>query len=139
VVDCGATSVVSAGTNTRVGTLLLDTRLVAGALGVEDTLWTAVGSGANVATETGARLVPIDFSAESIGAAWVRHTGDVRGRRGRLVRILVAVEERVAAVASRTAADGVVVDNFALCIGATGARARVSALLLDARLAQLAL
>lgn len=139
MVDCSAAGVVSAGSNTGVGTLLLDTRLVAWALGVEDTLRTAVGSGSYVAPETGTRLVPIDFSAESIGATWVRDTGDVRGRRWRLVGILVAVEEWVAAVAAWTAADGVVVDNFALGVGTAGARARVDTLLLDTCLAQLAL
>ena len=136
MVDCGTARIVTTGTCTGLRALLLYAGLVARALGVEDTLGPTVGSGPNVTRLTGAGLVAVHFSADGVGSTRVGHTGDMRGWGWRLDGILVAVEERVTAVALWTAADGVMINHLALCIGPTCPRAGVSTLLLDAGLAE---
>ena len=136
MVDCGTAHIVTTGTCTGLRALLLNTGLVARALGVENTLGPTVGSSPDVARLTGAGLVAIHFSAYGIGSTRVGHTGDMRSWGWRLDGILVAVEERITAVAPWTATYGVVVDHLALCIGPTCPRAGVGTLLLDAGLAE---
>lgn len=118
---------------------MLDASLVAWTLCIEHTLRSAVGSSAYEAGETGASFMAIHFPAESIRSTRVRNTGYV-GCRGRNdLRVLVTVEEGVAAVTLGAAADGVVIDDLALGVGTTCSRAWINTLLLDTCLAQLAL
>ena len=139
MVDSSTAGVVSTGSNTGIRALLLDASLVAWTLCIEDTLRSAVGSSAYEAGETGASFMAIHFPAESIRSTWVRNTGYV-GCRGRYdLRVLVTVEEGVAAVTLGAAADGVVIDDLALGVGTTCSWAWVNTLLLDTCLAQLAL
>lgn len=137
MVDCSTPGVVSTSTNTWIGALLLDASLVAWTFCIEDTLWTAIWSGSNVALPTRACLMSIHLSADGVGSTWIWDTRNVRCRWSHNLWIFIAVEERVSAVSLGTAANGVVVDHFALGIGSTGPGTGVNTLLLDASLTEL--
>ena len=78
VIDCRTASVVTAGSDTGVATLLSYAGLAGRTLGVQDTLGPAVGRNSYEAGQAGAGLVTIDFSTLSIWATGRGNTGNVR-------------------------------------------------------------
>lgn len=133
MVDSGAAGVVAAGPGAGVHTLLLDTGLVAGTLGIEDALGPTGRRGPHIPSQTAASLMSVHLPAQSVGSTGRGHTRNVGSLyRGDHLGVLVTVVEGVATVALGTGADGVVVDHFAFSIGSTGARTGVDTLLLDA-------
>ena len=78
VIDCRTASVVTAGSDTGVATLLSYAGQAGRTLSIEDTLRSAVGRNSYEAWQTGAGLVTIDFSALSIWSTGRGNTGNVR-------------------------------------------------------------
>jgi len=68
VVDCLTSGIVATGSNTGITALVLDTSFIAWAFGIQNTFRSTVWWGTNVAWQTSAGLIAIDFSALSIGA-----------------------------------------------------------------------
>ena len=79
MLDHVAFGVNAACTGARVATLLVQTRQVAGTLGVDNTLRAAVGWNADISGQTTARGDAAFFTALCIFATWI---GDARVDRG---------------------------------------------------------
>lgn len=129
VVDDLAYGVLSAGSGTRVVTLVPHTSAVSGAFGVHDTFWAA--SLVRISVVFG------QTSADSVAALSVR---SARRRIARIIfdrcwrrrRFRVAASEWISFVAFNAQAHGNVVENIALRICSAGSWARVLTFLLDA-------
>ena len=77
VVDCSTSCIVATRSNAWVTALVLDTSFVAWTFGIQDTFRSTVWRNTNVAWQTSAGLIAIDFSALGIGATGRWHTWDV--------------------------------------------------------------
>ena len=135
MIDCLASGIVTTGSNTGVTALVLDTSFVAWAFGIQDTFRSTVWWGTNVAWETSAGLITIDFSALGIGATGRGHTWNLGSLwLGHNLWFSVTAVEWITTESLGTGADGVVVDNLTLSIGTTGSWTGVNTLLLDTSL-----
>ena len=132
VIAHSALGMDAAGAGAGVLALLLHTGQVIGALGVDQTLWSAAHIGVtNVVRDTSASSCPLPCSALSISTTWCRVAGIDDLRSGDHFRNEGTSGERVSCVAHWTVTDGIVVDCSTSCIVTTRSNAWVTALVLD--------
>jgi hypothetical protein len=137
-----ALCILSAGARARISALFSDASLLAGALGIDNALGTAVGSRAGVSRQAGARRAVSIRSALAVWSARIGHTRislDLNLRRGRRWCLPEASRERISGVSRWARANRVVIDDLAPGIESTASSTRLFAFVVAAGLGRGAL